>query len=72
MGKFLLRLALAVVLVTGVSCAKIVTVPVQTAVNLTLKPAKIITDAAVDLVEKPVRTAISVVKPQSLVKNGLP
>ena len=41
-------------------CTKIVTTPVKAVVAVTLKPAKIVTDATVDLIEKPVRKAVDV------------
>ena len=38
------------------------------AVDLTLKPVKIITDETVDLVEKPVRKVVEIAKPKNPLK----
>ncbi len=46
-----------------------VTKPVKAAVDMTVKPVKIVTDAAVDVVEKPVRKAASVVRDNFGPKN---
>jgi hypothetical protein len=42
-----------------------VTKPVKLAVDLTLKPVKIITDATIDLVEKPVCKVVEIAKPKN-------
>ena len=44
------------------------TKPVKLAVDLTLKPVRIITDATIDLVEKPVRKVVEIVKPKNPIK----
>ena len=67
---------LCVLVLAGVlffaGCAKMVTKPVKIVVGITLKPAKIVTDATVDLLEKPVRKVVDVArsaKPSSLLKK---
>jgi hypothetical protein len=45
-----------------------VTKPVKFTVDLTLKPLKVITDATVDLVEKPVRKVVEFAKPKNPLK----
>ncbi|MBU62328.1 MAG: hypothetical protein CMI26_07485 [Opitutae bacterium] len=52
----------------SVSCTKFVTKPVKFTVDLTLKPLKVITDATVDLVEKPVRKVVEFAKPKNPLK----
>jgi hypothetical protein len=54
-GKDVLRFLLILLLLFSASCARFVTKLMKLAVDLTLKPVKIITDETVDLVEKPVR-----------------
>ncbi|MDE0576258.1 MAG: hypothetical protein OSB39_04890 [Opitutales bacterium] len=44
------------------------TKPLKLAVDLTFKPVKIITDATVDLVEKPVRKVVEIAKPKNPLK----
>jgi hypothetical protein len=45
-----------------------VTKPLKLAVDLTFKPVKIITDATIDLVEKPVRKVVKIAKPKNPLK----
>ena len=68
MGKEVLRFLLILLLIFSTSCATFVTKPVKLAVDLTLKPVKIITDATVDVVEKPVRKAVEIAKPKNPLK----
>lgn len=67
-GKIVLRFLLILLLLFPASCATFVTKPVKLAVDLTLKPVKIITDATVDLVEKPVRKVVEIAKPKNPLK----
>ena len=50
-------------LVMMTSCASMVTKPVKLATGLTLKPLKIVTNATIDIVEKPAKKAVQWVKP---------
>ena len=68
MGKNVFRFHLILLFLFSASCAKFVTKPVKLAVDLTLKPVKIITDATVDLLEKPVRKVVEITKPKNPLK----
>ena len=71
-GKDVLRGLVLAGMLFFVGCAKMVTTPVKAVVGMTLKPAKIVTDATVDLIEKPVRKAVDMVrsaKPSSFLKK---
>ncbi|SVD59032.1 uncharacterized protein METZ01_LOCUS411886 [marine metagenome] len=71
-GKDVLCVLVLAGMLFFVGCAKMVTTPVKVVVGMTLKPAKIVTDATVDLLEKPVRKAVDVArsaKPSSLLKK---
>ena len=67
-GKDVLKFLLILLLLFSASCATFVTKPLKLAVDLTFKPAKIITDATVDLVEKPVRKVVEIAKPRNPLK----
>ena len=56
---------LAALLVIMSSCASMVTKPVKLATGLTFKPIKIVTDATIDIVEKPAKKAVQWVKPKN-------
>lgn len=72
MGKDVLRVLVLAGMFAFVGCTKMVTTPVKAVVDMTLKPAKIVTDATVDLIEKPVRKTVNMArsaKPSSLLKK---
>ena len=68
MGKDVLRFLLILLLLFSASCARFVTKLMKLAVDLTLKPVKIIMDETVDLVEKPVRKVVEIAKPKNPLK----
>ena len=63
-----MRFLLILLLLFSASCARFVTKLMKLAVDLTLKPVKIITDETVDLVEKPVRKVVEIAKPKNPLK----
>ena len=57
-------------LVILLSSCGLVTKPVGIATGIVVKPVKIVTDASVDLLRKPTREAIRLVKPRTWLPGG--